>query len=221
MGALMVRRPAAVALFPGPHALMAGVAAQLAEAAVPFVALDPKRGEAIDAVWVDRPRGVSDSVRHLAGRGRRRIAYLGPVGDRSRLDGYDAAMRALDREPLIVTVGGSVEVRANVAAAVDRLLACEPRPDAVQAYSDVTAMGVLAALHARGIRVPEDVAVVGFDDRDCAALAWPPLTTVAQPNAEVGAAAAEILLAKLAGKPRPEGGWTQILPTRLVVRESA
>jgi len=105
--------------------------------------------------------------------------------------------------------------------AVECLLALDPRPQAVQVYSDVVATGVLAALHERAVRVPQDIAVVGFDDRHFAALTWPRLTTVAQPNREVGEAAAEILLRKLRGEPPPEGGWSRTLPTRLIVRDSA
>ena len=219
--ALMVRRPAGVALFPGPTALISGLTRRLAELGVPHVLLDPRHDEPADTVRVDRPQGVYEAVMHMAGRGRGRIAYLGPAGDRSRLDGYERAMKALGRDPVVFAVHGPVEERANVNAAAGALLAAEPRPDAVQAYSDVTAMNLLAALHQRGIRVPEDVAVVGFDDRDFAALAWPRLTTVAQPNREVGAAAAEILLGRVSAAPAPDGGWSRTLPTRLVVRESA
>jgi len=108
-----------------------------------------------------------------------------------------------------------------VEEAVQELLALHPRPDAVQTHSDVIAMDVLAALHKRGVRVPAEMAVVGFDDRAFAALSWPKLTTVAQPNADVGTAGAEILLARIAGQPAPNGRWLRSCPTRLVVRESA
>jgi len=108
-----------------------------------------------------------------------------------------------------------------VEEAVQELLALHPRPDAVQTHSDVIAMDVLAALHKRGVRVPAEMAVVGFDDRAFAALSWPKLTTVAQPNADVGTARSEILLARIAGQPAPNGRWLRSCPTRLVVRESA
>ncbi|MBN1670830.1 MAG: LacI family DNA-binding transcriptional regulator [Kiritimatiellae bacterium] len=95
-----------------------------------------------------------------------------------------------------------------------------PRPDAVQAYSDVLATGFLAGLLDLGISVPREVALVGFDNRLAASLCHPALTTVAQPNMEVGVGAAEILIKKIAGEPEPRGGWSRTLPCRLVVRES-
>jgi DNA-binding LacI/PurR family transcriptional regulator len=99
-------------------------------------------------------------------------------------------------------------------------LALPKPPDAVQVYCDVMALGFLAGLHRAGVKVPAEMAVVGFDDRRAAALCWPPLTTVAQPNQEAGEAAAEVLLAKIAGQAEPSTGWTRILPTRLVPRET-
>jgi LacI family transcriptional regulator len=95
-----------------------------------------------------------------------------------------------------------------------------PAVDAVQMFSDMYAMRFLQGLHARGVRIPDDIAVVGFDDRPAAALAWPPLTTIRQPNDELGTAAATILLDKIAGRQPPETGWSITLPTRLVIRAS-
>lgn len=97
----------------------------------------------------------------------------------------------------------------------------DPRPDGIQAFSDAVAAGFLAGLFDLGVSVPGDVAVVGFDNRLAASVCWPSLTTVAQPNWEVGVAAAEILLKKIAGEPAPKGGWSTLLPCRLVERESA
>ena len=214
--ALMARRPAGVGLFPDYLEVVAsGVAERLNAAGIPTVVLDSRRDAPGDGVLVDRPQGVYEAVMYLTRTGRRRVAYLGPVSDRSRLDGYEKAMRELDQPPLLVPVHDNVE------AAVAQLLSLQPRPDAVQTHSDVLAMDVLAALHRRGVRVPEEMAVVGFDDRAFAALSWPKLTTVAQPNADVGAAGAEILLARIAGRPAPNGRWVRSCPTRLVVRESA
>ena len=94
-------------------------------------------------------------------------------------------------------------------------------PDAVLAHSDYVAMAFLAGLHDAGTRVPEEVALVGFDDRPAARLAWPALTTIAQPLNEAGHAAADIILRKIAGERPPRDGWTRTFPTRLVVRETA
>lgn len=214
--ALMARRPAGVGLFPDDlEMVVGGVVDQLNAAGIPTVVLDLRRDASGDGVLVDRPQGVYEAVMYLTRTGRRRVAYLGPVSDRSRLDGYEKAMLDLGRPPLLIPMHGTVE------AAVEQLLSLQPRPDAVQTYSDVVAMDVLAALHRRGVRVPAEMAVVGFDDRAFAALSWPKLTTVAHPNSEVGAAGAEILLARIAGRPAPDGRWVRSCPTRLVVRESA
>jgi LacI family transcriptional regulator len=214
--ALMARRPAGVGLFPDYlEVVSSGVAERLNAAGIPTVVLDSRRETSGDRVLVDRPQGVYEAMMHLAQTGRRRVAYLGPISDRSRLDGYEKAMRKLGQSPLLVPMHGTV------AAAVEQLLSLQPRPDAVQTYSDVIAMDVLAALHRRGVRVPAEMAVVGFDDRAFASLSWPKLTTVAQPNADVGVAGAEILLARIAGRPAPGGRWVRTCPTCLVVRESA
>jgi LacI family transcriptional regulator len=214
--ALMARRPAGVGLFHDYREVVAGgVVDRLSAAGIPTVVLDLRRDAPGDGVLVDRPQGVYEAVMYLARTGRRHVAYLGPVSDRSRLDGYERAMLELGQPPLIIPMHGATE------AAVDQLLSLQPRPDAVQTYSDVVAMDVLAALHKRGVRVPAEMAVVGFDDRAFAAFSWPKLTTVAQPNADVGAAGAEILLAQIAGQTAPDGRWIRSCPTRLVVRESA
>jgi DNA-binding LacI/PurR family transcriptional regulator len=105
--------------------------------------------------------------------------------------------------------------------AAERLLALSPRPDAVQVHSDRWAMILLRELAARGVAVPADMAVVGFDDRELAAFARPALTTLAQPGREVGEGAAEVLLARMRGGEGPGRGGGRRVPMRLVQRESA
>lgn len=78
----------------------------------------------------------------------------------------------------------------------------------------------MAGLYGQGVRVPDDVALIGFDDRRYAMLSAPPLTTVAQPSRNLGMLAADLLLQRLNGVPMPAGGSCQSLPTQLVVRES-
>jgi len=195
----------------------------LVAARMPYVVLDP-RGEparACDAVKIDRGQGVREAVLFLAReRGRKRIAFFGPTDDRTRLDGYEAALRELGRKPLLLAFPG-LDVKAQREAGRQlALLPARTRPDAVVTHADPIALSFLAGLHDRGIRVPEEVALVGFDDRPAAALAWPPLTTVAQPSAEIGKTGAAILLRKIAGERPPRGGWSQILRTRLMVRET-
>jgi DNA-binding LacI/PurR family transcriptional regulator len=188
------------------------------------VLLDPE-AEYMDpgslhAVRIDRAHGVRMAVRHLSELGHEKIGYLGGVADRSRLDGYEAEVAELGIEPIVIDTDAWEGEFESGWHGGELFLALDPRPDAVQVFSDVTAMGFLAFLHEQGLRVPLDVAVVGFDDRQIASVCWPALTTVAQPNHEVGVAAAEILLDKIGGEPIPAEGWSQTVPTRLVVRDS-
>ena len=107
--------------------------------------------------------------------------------------------------------------RAAGAAAATKLLDRTPAIDAVFAASDLMALGVLDVLRSRGRRVPDDVAVVGFDDSDLAASADPPLTSVRQPIEEMGREMAALLLAQIDGA-TPTG---LVLPTSLVTRASS
>jgi len=128
-------------------------------------------------------------------------------------------MKQLGREPVYLDVP---DIEFETVRTFGRGFAGKGElPSAVLAYSDATAMAFLAGLHEAGIRVPEQMAVMGFDDRRAAALASPPLTTVAQPGYEVGLAAANVLLKKMAGEDAPAAGWSSILPMRIVSRESA
>jgi len=114
-----------------------------------------------------------------------------------------------------------VEASRVAREAAPRFAELRPRPDAVQCFSDVYASGFLAGLLDLGIAVPDEVAVVGFDNRLAASLCYPALTSVVPPNLQVGVGAAEVLLKKIAGDPPPAGGWSRTLKCGLVVRQSA
>jgi LacI family transcriptional regulator len=219
LGTILRLQPAGVVLFGRSDADVAADVARLSEAGIPHMCVDAGPAD-IDAVRIDREQGVCEAVAYLLERGRRRVAYLGPeVG--GRLSGYRRAMRAAGQpERVIPTGAGGCQFEAGQAAA-ERMLQQTARVDAVQVYTDVMAAGVLDALHRRGLRVPEDVAVVGFDDRQAASLMHPPLTTVAQPNQAVGRAVAERLLAKIHDEDAPADGWSVLVSTELVVRASA
>jgi DNA-binding LacI/PurR family transcriptional regulator len=192
----------------------------------------------VPAVLVGRPAGVNGArasyvdadnrggaraaVAHLASRGRRRIATVtGPLDmgvGLDRLDGYRDGLAAagLAADPGLVEPGDFTEEAG--AAATARLLERPGRPvDAIFAASDLMAAGALRALRAAGRRVPEDVAVVGFEDSAVARYAQPPLTTVRQPIEEMGRQATRLLLATVAGE---AGGMHLVLDTELVVRAS-
>ncbi|MFF5882492.1 LacI family DNA-binding transcriptional regulator [Streptomyces sp. NPDC012589] len=179
-------------------------------------------GEQLSYVDSDNAGGALVAVRHLLHRGRRRIATItGPhdmdVG-RSRLAGWrDAHAEAgLTADELLVEKGDFTEESGS--RAMCSLLERAPDLDAVFAASDLMAVGALAELRRRGRRVPEDVAVVGFEDSVLARHTNPPLTTVRQPVEELGRTMVRILTdITRNGAPRRQ----VTLPTELVVRESS
>jgi DNA-binding LacI/PurR family transcriptional regulator len=196
----------------------------LERAGVPAVLVGRPAGAApASYVDADNRGGAGKAVGHLAGRGRRRIATItGPLDmgvGLDRLEGYRDGLAAagLAGSGDLVETGDFTE--EGGAAAMGRLLARPGDPvDAVFAASDLMAAGALRALRAAGRRVPEDVAVVGFEDSAVARYAQPPLTTVRQPIEEMGRQATRLLLAQVAGE---AGGMHLILDTELVVRASA
>jgi DNA-binding LacI/PurR family transcriptional regulator len=197
--------------------------ATLERAGVPAVQVGRPPGETpASYVDADNRGGASRAVGHLAGRGRRRIATIaGPLDmsvGRDRLDGYRDGLAAagLAEAGELVEAGDFSE--ESGAAAMERLLALPGRPvDAVFAASDLMAAGALRALRTAGRRVPEDVAVVGFEDSAVARYAQPPLTTVRQPIEDMGRQATRLLLTEAAGGRRR---MRLILDVDLVVRAS-
>ncbi|RGA03984.1 LacI family transcriptional regulator [Microbispora triticiradicis] len=166
----------------------------------------------------DNVGGAEKAVRHLLDSGRRRIATIaGPqdmIGGQDRLTGYRDALRDSDRRS-IVAVGDFT--RQSGAVAMRHLLQDDPHLDAVFVANDLMAIGALQALRQAGRRVPDDVAVVGFDDIEAARYTEPPLTTIRHPVSEQAAAMVRLLLGLLRGGP----ATPVVLPTELVVRESA
>ncbi|HTH58692.1 MAG TPA: LacI family DNA-binding transcriptional regulator [Paraburkholderia sp.] len=210
------------------HALVTGLAAE--SAALPWVAcceFDPSAG--VPYVGIDNYRAAGDAVRHLIARGRRRIALINSdeqyLYARQRRDGYcDALAQAgVDaRDAWRVNVhclDYDAGARAGAALMQPASGAAADAPDAIFAVSDTLAIGVINGLRSVGRRVPEDVAVVGFDDLALSAQVYPPLTTIAQPMRELGETAARLLLQRLAD-PRAQVPGV-LLPHRLVVRGSA
>lgn len=170
-------------------------------------------------VDVDNVAAARVATRRLIGIGRTRIATIsGPltmVASNDRVQGYRDELADAGLTPFAEEAGDYSE--ASGAEAVRRILAAG-RPDAIFVASDLMARGAIMALRTAGIRVPEDVAIVGFDDSAVALTTEPPLTTIRQPMYAQGEAMAGVLLSRLAGK-NPER--TTILPTELVVRASA
>jgi DNA-binding LacI/PurR family transcriptional regulator len=197
----------------------------LERAGVPAVLIGRPVDQAAPGSYVDADNrgGAGKAVGHLARRGRRRIATITGSLDmgvgQDRLEGYRDGLAAagLAGAGDLVETGDFTE--EGGAAAMGRLLERPGDPvDAVFAASDLMAAGALRALRAAGRRVPEEVAVVGFEDSAVARYAQPPLTTVRQPIEEMGRQATRLLLAQVAGE---AGGMHLILDTELVVRASA
>ena len=191
----------------------------LVRAGVPVVCSGrPLVTSRVPYVDVDQLGGVELAIRHLLDTGRRRIATIaGPqdmVAGVDRLAGYRRVLADSDRRS-IVAVGDFT--RDSGAAAMRQLLADDPALDAVFVASDLMAHGALRTLREAGRQVPEDVAVVGFDDIQIARYTDPPLTTVRQPIEEIGRTIARQLLRQLAGE---QVEPSLVLPTELVVRES-
>lgn len=174
----------------------------------------------VPSVVTDNARGMRRAAEHLGALGHRCITYVaGP--EASWADGVRwQALREAGHElelvtrrvgPFAPTVGGGVRAAAEMATQATT---------AVVAYNDQMAIGVIRGLEHAGLRVPQDMSVIGFDDIFAAQLVTPSLTTVAAPLHIMGQTAVRNLLAIVRGA-RPESGTAFVLPTRLIVRESS
>jgi phosphoserine phosphatase RsbU/P len=178
--------------------------------------------ESLPAVFVDNRSGMRDLVTHLVScHPCRKIAFVkGPdrnIEAESRFTVFKEVMAQhnVPVDPRRVLQGDFT--RHCGAAAVERLVSSDTEFDAIVASNDDTAIGAIGELRARGMRVPEDVAVVGFDDVDESGLITPPLTTVRQPLYELGKLAVEKLLMLLKGEEIPRNN---IVDAKLVIRQS-
>ncbi len=195
---------------------------ELIEMEIPLVmverpAIFPER---ISYVSVDNVHAARLAIQHLIGLGYQRIATvtgaLNNVDGQDRLAGYKSALESAQipiRNELIAEGQFS---RASGYTGTKQLL--RHKPEAIFAASDQTALGVLEALSESGLRVPQDVAVVGFDDMPSALRTKPPLTTIRHPIREKGARATSLLLDEIEGI--SSGTRQVLLPTQLVIRES-
>ncbi|MFQ5614448.1 MAG: LacI family DNA-binding transcriptional regulator [Anaerolineae bacterium] len=188
---------------------------------IPFVIIGRHpRESAASYVDADNVRGARMATAHLLRQGRQRMASItGPasmIAGLDRREGYRTALREADLplEEKLIVAGDFTE--ASGYAAMQQLLPQEP--DAVFVANDLMAVGALRAIRQAGRRVPEDVALVGFDDAQIAAYAEPPLTTVRQPVYELGSTAIDLLLRLLEND--TQGPLRTILPTELVIRAS-
>lgn len=181
-------------------------------------------GTDVPFVSVDNKKAAENAVSYLISLGRRRIAFINGPKEfeyaRSRTEGYHSAMEkagiAIDQN-LIASMGPDMDYDMAKAAAM-HMLSLPDSPDAFFCISDVLATAAIKASIEMGKRVPEDVAVVGFDDIQLASIMNPSITTVRQPRAQIGSLATEMLIKLIEGKDKPSSMY---LGAEFIVRESA
>jgi LacI family transcriptional regulator len=167
---------------------------------IPFVRISPGTNHALtSSVFMDDAQAADDMTTHLINYGHRRIGFIkghpNHMSSDDRLNGY---RRALSRAGIsyesALVCEGEFDFESGVRAA-EQFLSMEDRPTAIFASNDDMAAGVLAVAHDRGISLPDQLSVAGFDDTTLARTVWPPLTTIHQPMAELARTATEILIA--------------------------
>lgn len=187
---------------------------------MPFISVSRYPDEEVSYVDVDNAGGARMATEHLLRLGHQRIATItGPLGmmaGQERLKGYRQALtlRGLPVDEALIIEGDFTEDGGK--AAMRQLLAKEPT--AVFAASDMMAIGAMKAIKEAGLRVPDDVAVVGFDDLPLSSVVEPALTTVRQPIERMGTMSAEVLISLI--EQETESPQHLVLPTQLVVRSS-
>ncbi len=225
-----------LAVYPGE---LSAQLTHLYQQGVPVVILDDQREQVTPWVRADDEAGAYSAVAHLIDLGHRRIAHIkGPdeyLVSHDRLRGYLRALRESGITPdnALIVDGDFLPQSGYLGAQRLFDLAPEQRPTAIFASADQAAYGVMRAAEERGLAVPEDIAVVGFDDDAPSAHVLPPLTTVRQPSYEMGQEAVKLLLALLAETEAASLGMPSsttpasiripqriVLPTTLIVRAS-
>ncbi|MEV0166048.1 LacI family DNA-binding transcriptional regulator [Nonomuraea fuscirosea] len=204
--------------------LTAGQPAALARARLPLVLIDPLNlpRTRVTSVGSTNFAGGLAATHHLLSLGHRRIAYIGGPAtaacNQARLHGYRAAMEA-EGAPVLPGYVRSSHFRYHSGVAGGAAVLDLPRaPTAIFAGSDEMAVGIMEAARARGLRIPEDLSIVGFDDTQIAQVTSPPLTTIRQPLREMGGVALRTALRLAAGE-RIDSHHVE-LATELVVRGS-
>ena len=203
--------------------LLESSAVRQAESLPPVVLIGEVDQPAVDHVWVDNEAAVRSLVGGLLASGRRRVAVLGVMNTASsqlRLAGYHQALQeaglAPDPSLEIATTAWTIEVGHTSTARL--LRSGRPLPDAVVCFTDSLAMGALGALLRHGVRVPEDMAVAGYDDIEVGRYAAPSLTTVSFERSDVAEAALDLLTHRIGDPLAPVRLRT--VGHRVVARES-
>jgi LacI family transcriptional regulator len=195
------------------------------DAGIPALRLGGRQHQAgVDLVHSNDEGAAAEATRYLLERGHRRIAFVcGPAAEgpaAERVSGYRSALTAAGHELDSRYVVHTEFSRAGGADGMQRLLELADPPDAVVCANDMMAIGALDVSRDRGIAVPDELAVMGFDDIEAASLVSPQLTTMANPAREIGQACGRLLLDRVSGT---ETGPSReiVIPARLVRRQSA
>lgn len=201
-----------------------GLIKELSRRGVPIVFMDVGQvGPKMSHVAIDYGNGVRQAVDHLAGLGHRRIAFIsGPLdlhSARTRRNAFLEGLHAHELAPEKRLIREGTHTAEGGRDAMAALLRLSKRPTAVIASNDWTAIGALNAIAAAGLRVPQDMSVVGFDDIPLASYTTPPLTSVRMSASDVGTVAFRALFGLISGE-RIEGDVYQI-PTELIARGSS
>jgi LacI family transcriptional regulator, repressor for deo operon, udp, cdd, tsx, nupC, and nupG len=179
----------------------------------------------VSKVVVNDREGAFQAVEHLILAGYKRIAHLaGPKNlliSQNRLNGYLDALKVYQLPVEEELIAGYDLSKGQARVALMKLLDLPQLPDAIFCINDPTAIEVMQILKVRGIKIPDDIALVGFSDDPSSSLVEPALTTVAQPVVEMGQVAAQMLIAQIQEAPEKFVPETRVLKTKLIVRRSS
>ncbi|MBN2118904.1 MAG: LacI family DNA-binding transcriptional regulator [Anaerolineales bacterium] len=195
---------------------------------IPLVVINYRiTGPRVSCIIVDFKDAYFRATRHLIDLGHRRIGFVDDTGHSeigvARLDGYKNALTEAGipyRPELYTSIAADARISGGFQA-TSHLLALPPneRPTAILAFNDLFALGVMHSIRAHGLRVPEDVSVIGCDDIPMAAYAYPPVTTISQPKYRIGKLAVLTLLKMQQDPPEQMGSFT-LMESPLIIRES-
>jgi LacI family transcriptional regulator len=207
-----------------PMALSAAEVRKIVGPTAPLVITTTEEGDMpADSVLTDDVRGLTEAVDHLVGKNIQDLGFIGglvgPSAGPLRVDTFRAAVAAGGARVRDDWIEYASFTRDGGAAAAARLLARADRPRAILCANDLIAIGAMQAARQTGLLVPDDVAIVGFDNIDTASLVMPALTTIDNPASAVGEACAQTILWRVENGPDAPYRRT-VLPTHLVTRQS-
>lgn len=195
---------------------------KLSEEGFPTVQIDRKvPGSSLPAVTIDNVLSAYNATKHLVGSGHSRLAHitgnLETTTGCDRLEGFQQVLRAYNLPQRKVWIREGDYSKKSGYEQMKYMLSQQERPTAVFAANDLMAIGAYAAAFDSGLRIPEDISIVGHDDIDVSSIIRPELTTISQPKYELGQKAFEVLLNVIEGSNNEQD---TVLPTELILRKS-